>query len=177
MLSIRANPWPRFVSKSDGNASSMRLQTVLAAVLVAACGGGDAPIRAAQAQSAPPVETRSYLHFALRPDAAGRWRVQSDSDHASAGVLGAEQDGEFVYVLFDRRYTHAGTVIVTSDDDFSKAGISAGCNLGVTATRCVILVRGQQIEPARINEFAPVGAGNLWGLVVMVDKHSEGVEL
>lgn len=122
----------------------MRLQTVLAAVLVAACGGGDAPIRAAQAQSAPPVETRSYLHFALRPDAAGRWRVQSDSDHASAGVLGAEQDGEFVYVLFDRRYTHAGTVIVTSDDDFSKAGISAGCNLGVTATRCVILVTWQQ---------------------------------
>lgn len=141
----------------------MRLQTVLAAVLVAACGGS--------VSQSPPVWDVSQLHCILRADASGRWFVQHDEDHVPMGVLPhVEQSQTFVRVLFDRRYTHAGVVHVSSDDDFAKAGIAAGSNLGLTSATITVTARGQVIDPAAINSYAPQGSGNLWVSVTMLTK-------
>lgn len=146
-----------------------RLSLALAALLsVSSCGGGvDAPIPAARAQPAP-TEV-AYLHFAIRPDSQGQWFIQNDADHASFGVASLRQTQEYLEVTFDRRYTHAGAIVVSSDDDF-RDRVRGYCNLGVDGTRCRIVAGGREIDPATVRDVVPGDSGNLWVIVQMVNK-------
>lgn len=158
------------------------LSYLLALSLTACGGGGDSPISAAQAQAIPPAPVEvARFDFVLRPDDSGHWFIQDDVDHAARGVLpqvmqcpgadGCQPGDAFVRVSFDRRYTHAGVVQITSDDDFGKHGIEGHGNLGVTSTTILITRAGVgQIDPASVYQYTPVGAGNLWVSVTMVNK-------
>jgi hypothetical protein len=141
-------------------------------LLLASCsGGGDGPIGAVQAQTPPaPVEV-AQIHAVLRPDATGKWFVQDDKDHAPIGVVEVtEVDGRLV-LRFDRQYTHAGTVQVSTDDGFNDQ-LSAHASLGVTATFISLYVRGVKIQPHDVLAYIPgaAGDGNLWVDVTMLNK-------
>ena len=57
------------------------------------------------------------LHFILRPDASGTWYIQNDEDHASIGVQHkVEQTDKHLRVRFEKRYSHAVVIQITSDD-------------------------------------------------------------
>jgi len=110
------------------------------------------------------------LHAILRPDSNGRWYVQTnigprpDPDHASAGISWqVEQTSEYVRVFFLRNYRWAGTVTVTSDDDFAGR-VQGFSNLGLNAATIRIHVDGRRIDPAHILQHVPTAAdgGNLW---------------
>lgn len=145
-----------------------------------ACGGGDAGpslISSAQAQQAPTV-TLEHLHAILRPDANGKWYVQTDQgprqdpDHASYGISWeVEQTTEYVRVFFFRNYTHAGAIQITSDDDFAGR-VKGYSNLGLNSATIRIEVDGRRIDPGRILDYVPTAAqaGNLWVTVTMVTK-------
>jgi len=142
------------------------------APMLSSCGGSEA-----QAQQ-PPTVVVEHLHAILRPDANGRWYVQTDEgpspdpDHASVGVnWQVEQTSEYVRILFMRRYTHAGAIQVSSDDDFAGR-VKGYSNLGLTSATIRIEVDGQRIDPGRILDYVPSAskAGNLWISATMVSK-------
>lgn len=137
---------------------------LLAASFAAAC--GDDIVPPADKLATPEVEV-IRLHFILRPDAAGRWNFQDDADHASLGVRALVQAPDHLEVTFDRRYTYAGTVQVTSDDQFGQR-CSGHPSLGIKGARITIWCNGQQIDPATIRSFIPRD-GNLWVNVTMVN--------
>jgi hypothetical protein len=145
---------------------------VLAAPLTA-CGGGDV-IPPAQAQAAP-EPANHHLHAIVRPDAAGRWYVQADVDHAPSGISptveqGRDERGPFVRVFFSRSYSHAGIVHISSDDDFGAAGITGHSNLGLNNATIRIHAKGRLIDPATVWDHLPSGAGNLWVSVTMMQR-------
>ncbi len=152
--------------------------TLATLAALAGCGGGEDPIiRSAQAQQAPTV-TVEHLHAILRPDANGRWYVQTDQgpradpDHASYGISWeVEQTSEYVRIFFFRTYTHAGTIQITSDDDFAGR-VKGYSNLGLNSATIRIEVDGRRIDPGRILDHVPTAAssGNLWVNVTMVVK-------
>lgn len=149
------------------------MNKILAAIALAlsACGGGTdtIPLPAAHASAPPPVEV-AHLHAILRPDSAGRWFIQNDVDHMPIGVLmQVEQTPEFVRIFFDRNYTHAGVIQITSDDDF-RGTIAGHSNLGLNAATIRITANGRPIDPAAVYAFVPPGAGNLWISVTMVNR-------
>ncbi len=110
------------------------------------------------------------LHGIVRPDASGKWYVQNDVDHAAVGIVGVSQTNEYLEVLLDRAYSHAGTIQVTVDDDFNGT-CTAGSNLGLSSARVRIKCNGVQIDPANVYSYAPVrGSGNLWVNVTMVQR-------
>lgn len=138
-----------------------------AAVVAAACGGGGGP---AQGQTPPPAEV-SHLFCVLRPDSAGRWFVQDDIDHAPVGISSfVEQGPDFLRLFFDRTYSHAGVIQVSTDDSFGDH-VSGHSNLGRSNATIRLVANGQVIDPARVWEYVPpAGGGNLWVSVVMVNK-------
>lgn len=148
---------------------------------LAACGGGDVEppslISSAKAQTAP-VAQLEHLHAILRPDANGRWYVQTDQgprqdpDHSSYGISWeVEQTSEYVRIFFFRNYTHAGSIQISSDDDFASR-VKGYSNLGLNSATIRIEVDGRRIDPGRILEYVPTAAqaGNLWINVTMVVK-------
>jgi hypothetical protein len=139
-------------------------------LLLASCGGGgDGPLTALHAQALPPVEV-TQLHFVLRPANDGRWYIQNDVDHASVGVLPQiEQGADYLRVFFERPYTHAGVIQVTSDDDF-RDRIGGYSNLGLNNATIRVTHAGQVIDPATVYSYVPVGSGNFWVTVTMVNK-------
>lgn len=136
--------------------------------LVGCGGGGDAPLSTVQAQTAAKVEV-AHLFCVLRADASGRWYIQDDVDHAAIGCARLDQFSDSLVLTFDRRFTHAGSISITSDDDF-RDRVSGFGNLGVTGTRIILVARGNQIDPATVNTYVAAGAGNLWISVDMVNK-------
>jgi hypothetical protein len=141
------------------------------ALVLASCGGGDdAGPTAAQAQTVSgPVEV-AQMHFVLRPANDGRWYIQNDIDHASVGVLPQiEQGADYLRVFFERPYTHAGVIQVTSDDDF-RDRIGGYSNLGLNNATIRVTHAGQVIDPATVYSYVPVGSGNFWVTVTMVNK-------
>lgn len=120
-----------------------------------------------------PTIERVAMHFIARPDADGRWFVQSDVDHEPiGGTPSAEQTTEYLFFHFGRLFTKAGVIQVTSDDDFGKAGVSVHCNLGLAGSRCLVMAPAagggrQVIDPATITRYASPGSGNLWVSVEM----------
>lgn len=138
------------------------------ALLLAACGGSGDIGTPSQAQ--PVAQTVHHLHGIVRPDADGRWYVQNDVDHAPVGIVSVSQTNEYLEVVLDRTYSHAGTVQVTPDDDFAGHFV-AGSNLGLSALRIRLKANGVTIDPANVYSYAPVrGSGNLWINVSMVTK-------
>ena len=127
---------------------------------------------AAKAQAQAQIEV-ARLHCILRPDETGRWRIQGlddgDPDHAPIGCTRLTQLPDALVLDFDRRYTHAGVIQITSDDDFGQRVAGYG-NLGLTGSRIVIYACGQQIDPGRVRECLPGGSGNLWVSVTMVNR-------
>lgn len=104
---------------------------------------------------------------------AGRWYVQADVDHASSGVLptvGYDAARNQLTVAFDRRYTHAGVILVAPDDDFTKRGVRMGCGLGIASATCTVTVRDVEIDPREILNYVPAGAGNFFVSAVMVNR-------
>lgn len=150
---------------------------LLAGLLVVACGGdgpGPSPGLISTAHAAAPASAATvevaHLHAVLRPDSSGRWFVQSDVDHMPIGILRqVEQGPDFVRIFFDRTYTHAGSIQVTSDDDFMGT-ISGYSNLGLNNATIRIVANGRVIDPATVLAFVPPGSGNLWITVTMVNK-------
>jgi hypothetical protein len=140
----------------------------LALILTACGGGGDAPISTAHAQVAAKVEV-AQLHAILRPDAAGRWFIQNDADHMPIGIVGVTQVGNTLRVDFDRDYTHAGQVTITSDDQFNTQ-ITGHAGLGRSSALIGVWVRGVQIDPSRIRDYVPGDSGNFWISATMVNR-------
>ncbi len=145
------------------------LLALLALSFLAACGGGGSVVSESRAQSTS--QTVHQIHAIVRPDASGRWFVQNDADHAPVGIVGVTQTSEYLEVLLDRTYSHAGVVQVTLDDDFNGF-YTVGSNLGLSALRIRIKSAGVQINPANIYSYAPVtpGSGNLWVSATMVQR-------
>jgi hypothetical protein len=137
---------------------------IFPALALMACGGGDyIPLPAAQAQTAPAFDSFT-LHAIVRPDEAGRWFVQNDADHAPRGIAttieqGTDQRGPYVRVFFDRTYSHAGAITITTDDDFGPS-VSAHSNLGLNHATIRVFVGGKMVDPATVRPVA--GGGNLW---------------
>ena len=105
--------------------------------------------------------------FILRPDSSGNWYIQDDVDHKSFGVLPTvEQTVDYLRVHFDKPYSHAGIVQITSDDDF-RHRVSGHGNLGLSSTTIRVVAGGQIINPADVWSHVPVGAGNFWCSVEM----------
>lgn len=104
----------------------------------------------------------------LRPDANGQWYIQNDTDHKSFGVLPTiNQTSTYLEVLFDKSYSHAGVIHITSDDDF-RDRVSGHGNLGLTATRIQVVIPGiGPIDPADIHNHITPGAGNFWVSIEM----------
>lgn len=151
---------------------SMKRSLVIAVVILAAmcagCGGGG-PVSVAQAQVAAKIEL-ARLHFILRPDAAGLWYVQNDAEHASYGVLPTvDQTDSTLTVHFDRAYRYAGTVQISSDDDY-LGRVRGYASLGLSKVVIKITGDGRQIDPKRAVDYAAPGVGNLWVNVTMVNK-------
>jgi hypothetical protein len=147
----------------------IRAALILAAALLSGCGGGGGEIISSSHAGAI-TQTVHHLHGIVRPDENGVWYVQNDVDHAPVGIVSVTQTGEYLEVALDRRYSHAGTVQVTPDDDFN-GHITVGSNLGVSSLRIRIKANGQQIDPGNVYDYAPVrGSGNLWINVTMVQR-------
>lgn len=146
------------------------MKTLLLPLLIcgiAGCGGG--PISEAQAQAEAKIEV-AQIFCIIRPDASGRWYVQNDIDHHAQGCnLNLEQGGDYLRLYFNRQYTHAGTVQISSDDDF-RSKVQGFGNLGLTSTTIKIECNGQVIDPATVYNCVPPGGGNLWINITMVNK-------
>jgi len=124
----------------------------------------------------------AQIHFILRPDPNGVWYVQDDTDHASFGVdkvTGVIHEKDHLRVYFTPVYAKAGTVQVTTDDDFAGS-LTANAGLG---TQCVsIKLRAHPntkgidppIDPKRIWEYLRPAdgydktCGNLWVNITMI---------
>lgn len=147
------------------------LATILAAIGIAACGGGGGAAGEAQAQTPPqPKIEVDQLHCIIRPDANGQWYVQNDVDHSPSGCsLQIEQGPDYLRVFFLKTYTHAGTVQITSDDDFNVK-IQGFANLGLNSTMIRVYANGQMINPAHVYSYIPQGGGNFWINVTMMNK-------
>jgi len=147
------------------------LRFLLLPLLLSACGGGGPDIISASQAAAPPTPVVHQLHAIVRPAANGQWFVQNDVDHSPSGISSVTQTGEYLEVVFDRSYSHAGSIQVSMDDDFNGF-CTAGTNLGLSATRVRIKCNGTQINPTNIYSYAPItpGSGNLWINVTMVQK-------
>lgn len=123
------------------------------------------------------------IHFILRPDAAGTWYVQEDATHEACGVdktLGVVHYPDHIRVYFSPVYPKAGTVQISTDDDFAGA-LQANANLGTQSVSIYLRawpnLRGMDppIDPKRIwkylrsvDGYGP-GAGNLWVNITMCD--------
>lgn len=147
------------------------------ALMVAGCGGGgDSIIPAANAQTLPPppatssAPTVAHLHFILRPDKGGKWYIQKDGGHMPAGVVPEiVQTSTHLRVNFIHSWKYAGTIQITSDDDFGQV-IAGHGNLGLTATEIKISANGTVIDPATVWNYLPgATGGNLWVNVTMID--------
>lgn len=159
------------------------LATILASVIIAACGGGGTAPAAAVTPalvtlpSAGPVATPApapievdQIHCIIRPNSAGQWYVQNDTDHSPSGCnLKIEQGADYLRVFFLRTYTHAGTVQITSDDDFNVK-IQGFAALGLNSTVIRVYANGQMINPANVYSYIPQGGGNFWLNVSMMNK-------
>jgi hypothetical protein len=110
------------------------------------------------------------LHFILRPDAAGAWYIQNDADHASIGVQHkVEQTDQHLRVRFERKYSHAVVIHITSDDEFG-AKISGHASLGTDAAVIFIVADGKRINPRDVRKHYSANGGNLWVTVTMIDR-------
>lgn len=110
------------------------------------------------------------LRAIVRPDASGTWFIQNDVDHAAIGIVSVSQTAEYIELVFDRTYSHAGTVQVTPDDDFNGF-FTVGSNLGLSALRIRLKANGVQINPSTVYSYGPtLGGGNLWVNVTMVQR-------
>jgi hypothetical protein len=111
------------------------------------------------------------LHCILRPNASGNWFIQNDSDHAPKG-FGAtvSQSSNSLQLFFLKTYSKAGTVQITSDDDFARRVMGHG-NLGLNNTTIVLTkADGSPLNPSEVyvaNPSIPPGSGNLWINVTM----------
>lgn len=149
---------------------TLSLVAIVCGLFFPGCGGGGNDGKAAASSPAAVAQTVHQLHGIVRPDGSGRWYVQDDVDHAPSGIVGVTQTGEYLEVQLDRKYSHAGTIQVSMDDDFNGY-CTAGSNLGLSAARIRIKCNGVQIDPANVYSYAPVkGAGNLWINVTMVTR-------
>jgi hypothetical protein len=145
-----------------------RFLPLVLALLVSACGGGADIISPAGAQSEPDPKVLQ-MHFILRPDANGNWFIQNDDGHKPIGVVPQiVQTPTHLRVNFVHVYKYAGTVQVSTDDDFGQV-VSAHANLGKSATEIRIKANGAVIDPASIWNYATGPNGNLWVNVTMVD--------
>lgn len=143
---------------------------LLAGALFPGCGGGGDGGAAVAAAPVPAVQVVHELRAIVRPDSSGVWYIQNDADHAAIGIVGVSQTSEFIELLFDRTYSHAGTVQVTPDDDFNGF-FTVGSNLGLSAVRIRLKANGVQIDPSTVYSYGPtLGGGNLWVNVTMVQR-------
>jgi hypothetical protein len=124
-----------------------------------------------------------HLHFILRPGTSGIWFVQDDGSHASFGVdkiTGVVHEPDHIRVYFNPVYAKAGTVQITTDDNFAGA-LTANANLGTQSVSIYLRahphMRGidAPIDPKRIWEYLRPAqgytkdGGNLWVNVTMCD--------
>lgn len=149
----------------------MKITVLLLSLFLVGCGGGGdfIPIPSAKAQTIAPIEV-VQLHAILRPDNNGRWYIQDNVDHTPLGIsLTVEQTSEFVRIFFNRTYKFAGTIQVTSDDDFNVV-VNGYSNLGLNSATIRVYANGKMIDPATVYNYIPVGSGNFWINATMVNK-------
>lgn len=174
----------------------LRILTVLAALIVSACGGNDdsphggpttfaqaipiAGAHAATVQAAPPT-TITQLGAILRHADDGSWYIQNTDRHWPMGILtqvqvcpkdpGCDPNDRFIRVFMDKTYPSAGTVIVKADDDYGPLGIDCFSNLGVNSITIKVTIGPDKrvIDPSTIRQYAPAGSGNFWILALMND--------
>lgn len=110
------------------------------------------------------------LFCILRPDSAGRWSIQNDIDHAPCGMHPTVfvQNTDSIIIYFDKRYVKAGSIQVSTDDDFAGS-INATTSLGLENAKIMLRaaphMRGEDpaIDPAKIWDYVKTtGGGNLW---------------
>lgn len=117
------------------------------------------------------MDTPFYLFGIIRPDASGNWFLQNDVDHAPQGLASVTQDSEKLVLNFTRGYTHAGALLITSDDDFNVR-VQGHNNLGLTGANIRIYLNGVMIDPADVYTLSGItpGSGNLWVFGAMIDR-------
>jgi hypothetical protein len=112
----------------------------------------------------------AQLHCILRPNASGVWYIQNDSDHAPRGISGVSQNANGLQLSFAKTYAKAGTIQVTSDDNFARKVMGHG-NLGLSGSSIVLTkADGSPLNPSDVYTATPgliPGDGNLWINVTM----------
>jgi hypothetical protein len=110
------------------------------------------------------------LHCILRPNASGVWYIQDDTDHAPKGFgLSVLQTSTSLQLSFLRTYPKAGTIQISSDDDFGRKVMGHG-NLGLGNTSIVLTkFDGSPLNPSEVYSATGIvpGNGNLWIDVTM----------
>lgn len=98
----------------------------------------------------------SRLHCVLRPDANGNWFIQDDEDHGQFGFYSVDQFPTHLRLNFMSTYDKAGTVQISSDDDFAGS-VLASANLGLSSMNIKI-----RVAPNTTGESAPIVPSQIW---------------
>jgi hypothetical protein len=115
------------------------------------------------------------LSCVIRPDANGAWFIQNDADHYNSGFYAVVQQTDGLRLDFISTYDKAGTIQISTDDDFAGS-LVVSSNLGLSSAglkiRAFPSVRGidPPINPAQVWSRLPghpAGSGNLWVNVTM----------
>ena len=114
------------------------------------------------------------LRVILRPDVHGNWYVQDDASHAPLGMRSfVKQTADSVRIFYDRLYSKAATIQISSDDGFG-ARVTGHASLGLDSATINVFVDGKKIDPARIWDYLPEEKlagpnGNFWINVTMIE--------
>lgn len=111
----------------------------------------------------------AQLHCILRPNSAGQWFIQNDVDHAPRGIVSVTQSASTLQLAFAKTYRKAGTIQITSDDDFGRK-VMGHSNLGLgNATIKLTKADGTPLAPSEVYTATGInpGDGNLWINVTM----------
>lgn len=111
------------------------------------------------------------LSCIIRPNAAGTWFIQDDTDHYAKGFYSLDQHADRLELNFQSTYDKAGAIQISADDDFAGL-LFAGGNLGLSSSRIKLRLAGNPmpIDPARVWDCLPYStkeAGNLWVTATM----------
>lgn len=102
----------------------------------------------------------AFIGGCVRPDQYGAWSIQNDTDHAPLNLYGVSIYGtttpRCLKLDFSVEYQQVVSLLITPDDDLTKAGITVGNNMGKSGCLIVFMQNGSQIDPASIT------VGNLW---------------
>jgi len=119
-------------------------------------------------------DTIEHLHAILRPDPTGKWFIQNDIDHKPIGIsLTVEQTDKFIRIFFNKTYSYAGVIQISSDDGFLNK-VTGHASLGLNNATIQITHNKKVIRPVDITKINRGYSenGNFWVSVTMINPRN-----